>query len=327
MSMDDLRRGRRRGEGSCMRQRVAEEVEEEHVQYRAAARSPRPSGWPHRLRPRRPQPLDPQNWSFQDNLTWARLQEAARAGLLGPEHPADGQEVEGRARSSPTSRTARSSITQPAGSTIFGTPTATAHSVPREQVAAVLRRLPQQAVGAEQLPDHEPVLDGGLLRQVRRRARRRSARTRCRCNAYQYFISAYAGTTAEHRTARRRTGRRRATATSAPTCARRWAADVGEATDRRRSTTSSAPSAGQDQSSTWQEFGEMQLHRARTPSPTRSARRPTTRCKPATGRRPATSRGPRGPRPRTSGRAPAATARPRPRAPAWPSTPTSSRTT
>ena len=98
------------------------------------------------------------------------LQEAARAGLLGPEHPADGQEVEGRARSWRTSRTAPFIITQPAGSTIWGTPTATANSIPRAQVAAVLRRLPQQAVGAEQLPDHEPVLDGGLVRQVRRRA-------------------------------------------------------------------------------------------------------------------------------------------------------------
>ena len=62
-------------------------------------------------------------------------------------------------------------ISQPAGSTIFGTPSALAHSVPRDAGAAVLRRLPQQAAGAEQLPDHEPVLDGGLLRQVRRRAR------------------------------------------------------------------------------------------------------------------------------------------------------------
>ena len=42
---------------------------------------------------------------------------------------------------------------------------------PARAGAAVLRRLPQQAAAAEQLPDHEPVLDGGLVRPVRRRAR------------------------------------------------------------------------------------------------------------------------------------------------------------
>ena len=85
-----------------------------------------------------PPPVDPQNWSFQDNLTWSDY------------HPIPGQDY-----SDPTVQpTVKKwkvaivltdfsdkpyTITQPAGSTAFGTPTAEAHDIPRDQVPAFYR--------------------------------------------------------------------------------------------------------------------------------------------------------------------------------------------
>src|SRR4051812_23667005 len=80
-----------------------------------------------------PAPLDPQNWSFQDNLTWSDYKK-----LPGPDYS--------DATIQPTVKKWKVAliltdypdrpftISQPAGSTIFGTPTAAAHSIPREQV-------------------------------------------------------------------------------------------------------------------------------------------------------------------------------------------------
>ena len=44
-----------------------------------------------------PAPLDPQNWSFQDNLTWADYKPVPGPNYSDPSDPADRQEVEGRA--------------------------------------------------------------------------------------------------------------------------------------------------------------------------------------------------------------------------------------
>jgi M6 family metalloprotease-like protein len=80
-----------------------------------------------------PAPLDPQNWSFQDNLTWADYKK-----VPGPDYSDPSIQ--------PTVKRWKVAlilvdfpdrpfiIAQPAGGTIWGTPTAAAHSVPREQV-------------------------------------------------------------------------------------------------------------------------------------------------------------------------------------------------
>ncbi len=77
-----------------------------------------------------PQPLDPQNWSFQDNLTWSDYKK-----LPGPDYSDPSIQ--------PTVKKWKVAIvladfpdrefiiTQPAGSTIWGTPTATTSAVPR----------------------------------------------------------------------------------------------------------------------------------------------------------------------------------------------------
>ena len=81
-----------------------------------------------------PAPLDRQNWSFQDNLTWADYKP-----IPGPDYSDPNIQ--------PTVDKWRVAlilfdypdrpftISQPAGATIYGTPSALAHSVPREQVA------------------------------------------------------------------------------------------------------------------------------------------------------------------------------------------------
>jgi M6 family metalloprotease-like protein len=80
-----------------------------------------------------PQPLDPQNWSWQDNLTWSDYKK-----LPGPDYADPAIQ--------PTVKKWKVAlilvdypdrpftISQPAGSSVFGTPSVTAHSVPRDQV-------------------------------------------------------------------------------------------------------------------------------------------------------------------------------------------------
>src|SRR5689334_1429784 len=80
-----------------------------------------------------PAPLDPQNWSFQDNLTWGDYKK-----LPGPDYSDPSIQ--------PTVKKWKVAlvladfkdrdfiVTKPAGSTIWGTPTATANNVPRADV-------------------------------------------------------------------------------------------------------------------------------------------------------------------------------------------------
>jgi hypothetical protein len=85
-----------------------------------------------------PAPIDPQNWTFQDNLTWN-----------------DYKAIPGQDYSDPSVQPSVKkwkvalvvtdfpdkpfTLTKPAGSTIYGTPTAEANSVPRADVPAFLR--------------------------------------------------------------------------------------------------------------------------------------------------------------------------------------------
>ena len=80
-----------------------------------------------------PQPIDPQNWSFQDNLTWNDYRP-----VPGPDYSDP--------NSQPSVKKWRVAlilvdypdrpftVTLPAGSDVFGNPSALAHSIPREQV-------------------------------------------------------------------------------------------------------------------------------------------------------------------------------------------------
>ncbi|HEX6025825.1 MAG TPA: immune inhibitor A domain-containing protein [Solirubrobacter sp.] len=90
-----------------------------------------------------PAPIDPQNWTFQDNLTWNDYKP-----IPGPDYndPANQPTVRCTATQGPPCKWRVAlilvdyddrpfTITQQAGATVFGTPTTVAHSIPREQVA------------------------------------------------------------------------------------------------------------------------------------------------------------------------------------------------
>ena len=89
-----------------------------------------------------PAPMDPQNWSFQDNLTWADYTPIPGPDYNDPAHQpterctsTQGPPCKWRVALILVDYPDRPfTITQPAGGTVFGTPTAIAHSIPREQV-------------------------------------------------------------------------------------------------------------------------------------------------------------------------------------------------
>jgi M6 family metalloprotease-like protein len=92
-----------------------------------------------------PAPIDPQNWSFQDNLTWNDYKPIPGPDYNDPANqptaicrntaPVVGPPCKWRVALILVDYDDRPfTITQAAGGTVFGTPTALAHSIPREQV-------------------------------------------------------------------------------------------------------------------------------------------------------------------------------------------------
>src|SRR3954454_24339241 len=85
-----------------------------------------------------PAPVDPQNWTFQDNLTWDDYKP-----LPGPDYSDPSIEPTVKkwkvALVLGDSPAKTSYVTQAPGSSIFGTPTTEAHSLPRDQVPAFYR--------------------------------------------------------------------------------------------------------------------------------------------------------------------------------------------
>ncbi|MDA0166202.1 M6 family metalloprotease domain-containing protein [Solirubrobacter ginsenosidimutans] len=201
-----------------------------------------------------PAPLDPQNWSFQDNLTWGDYKK-----LPGPDYSDPAIQ--------PTVKKWKVAIvladfkdrdfivTKGAGSTIWGTPTATANNIPREQVGQFYADFLNKpsATNNFQTMNRYWMEDSFGKYGVELTP---FGPYRLDHNAYEYFISAYAGTTQN---------------TYCPTpaatpCNRNirtdlraaWAAAVGEAKIAEYDNIFYTV-AGEDQSSTWQEFGEMKF--------------------------------------------------------------------
>ncbi|HWK25241.1 MAG TPA: M6 family metalloprotease domain-containing protein [Solirubrobacter sp.] len=201
-----------------------------------------------------PPPLDPQNWSFQDNLTWNDYKP-----LPGPDYSDPSIQ--------PTVKKWKVAIvladfpdrefivTQPAGSTIWGTPTAFANNIPREQVPRFYADFLNQpsALNSFQTMNRYWMEDSFGKYGVELTP---FGPYRMPGRAYQYFISAYANTSQN---------------TYCPTpaetpCNRNirtdlraaWQADVG-AEKIAEFDNIFYTVAGEDQSSTWQEFGEMKF--------------------------------------------------------------------
>src|SRR3954464_6895784 len=85
-----------------------------------------------------PAPVDPQNWTFQDNLTWNDYKP-----LPGPDY--SNPDLQPSVKKWKVALVLTDFpdkgffISQPAGSTIYGTPTADANNIPRDQVPAFYR--------------------------------------------------------------------------------------------------------------------------------------------------------------------------------------------
>ena len=98
-----------------------------------------------------PAPIDKQNWSFQDNLTWADYHALPGTDYSNPDIQ-------------PTVKKWKVALvvtdfpdkpfylTQPAGSSVFGTPTAQANNVPRADVPTRLVPLVTVPIAPPQAP-------------------------------------------------------------------------------------------------------------------------------------------------------------------------------
>ena len=268
-----------------------------------------------------PAPLDPQNWSFQDNLTWGDYKQ-----LPGPNYTDPAIQ--------PTVKKWRVAlimvdypgpaftITQPAGSTVFGTPSAAAHSVPREQVPqfyADFLNKPSalnndQTINRYWMEDSFGKYGVELLPYGPYRLPQRVPVPHLGLDV----IDADAGLPEP-------AVRRHATRTTLTPCAMRGSAAPAAPSARRSTTRTTSPPARTE--ATWQEFGEMRFtgQDAVTDAFGPKAINPLhargnwalTRYIPWTSWAAATNIWPSAP----------GTARPRPSPPAWPCSRTSSPTT
>jgi hypothetical protein len=85
-----------------------------------------------------PSPLDPQNWSTQENQTWSDYKP-----LPGPDY--SDPSIQPTVKKWKVALVVTDfpdktfTISKPAGATVFGTPTAEAHDIPRAEVPAFYR--------------------------------------------------------------------------------------------------------------------------------------------------------------------------------------------
>ena len=202
-----------------------------------------------------PAPIDPQNWSFQDNLTWNDY------------HALPGTDYSDPAIQ-PTVKKWKVAlvltdfddkpfyITQPAGSSVFGTPTIEAHDVPRADVPAFYRDFlnKPQALNHFQTMNRYWMEDSYGKYGVQLDA---FGPYKLPGHSYQYFMTEFGGnanlahcpalTPAHPCNLNFRTDARAA-----------WLADVGAAKIAEYDNIFYV-SAGEDESATWQEFGEMKF--------------------------------------------------------------------
>jgi M6 family metalloprotease-like protein len=197
-----------------------------------------------------PAPVDPQNWSFQDNLTWNDYKPLPGTDYSNPDvQPAIKKwKVALVVTDFPDKGF---TISQPAGSTVFGTPTTEAHDIPREQVPAFYRDFlnKPQALNHFQTMNRYWMEDSFGKYGVQLDS---FGPYRLPGRSYQYFhdytTNAHCPDAANYPcTLNFRTDARAA-----------WLADVGPAKIAEYDNIFYV-SAGEDQSSTWQEFGEMKF--------------------------------------------------------------------
>src|SRR4051812_40945460 len=202
-----------------------------------------------------PAPIDAQNWSFQDNLTWNDYHALPGTDYSNPDIQ-------------PTVKKWKVALvvtdfddkpfylSQPAGSSVFGTPTTEAHDIPRTDVPNFLRDFlnKPQALNHFQTMNRYWMEDSFGKYGVTLDA---FGPYRLPGHSYQYFMTEFGGnanlahcpalTPAHPCNLNFRTDARAA-----------WLADVGATTIASYDNIFYV-SAGEDESATWQEFGEMKF--------------------------------------------------------------------
>ncbi len=202
-----------------------------------------------------PAAVDPQNWSFQDNLTWN-----------------DYKPLPGTDYSDPTIQPSVKkwkvalvltdfpdkgfTISQPAGGTVFGTPTLEAHSIPRADVPAFYRDFlnKPQALNHYQTMNRYWMEDSFGKYGVQLDS---FGPYQMPGRSYQYFMADFGGSAQreEHCPDKENYPCNKNFRTDARAA---WLGDVGqEVVDAYDNVF--YVSAGEDESSTWQEFGEMKF--------------------------------------------------------------------
>jgi M6 family metalloprotease-like protein len=204
-----------------------------------------------------PAPVDPQNWSFQDNLTWSDY------------HPIPGQDYSDPSIQPSVKKWKVAivlvdfpdkpfTITQPAGSTVFGTPTAEGHDIARADVPAFYRDFLNKpsALNHFQTMNRYWMEDSFGKYGVQLDA---YGAYQLPGRSYQYFMTDQGGSTggvpnnAAHCPTPAQTPCNRDFRTDSRAA---WRAEVGDATIASYDNVFYV-SAGEDESSTWQEFGPM----------------------------------------------------------------------
>src|SRR4051794_32061475 len=199
-----------------------------------------------------PAPIDPQNWSSQDNLTGSDYKPLPGTDYSTPDVQ-------------PTVKKWKVALvvtdfpdkpfylTQPAGSSVFGTPTAQAHDIPRDQVPTFLRDFlnKPQELNHFQTMNRYWMEDSFGKYGVQLDA---FGPYRLSSRSYQYFMTEFGGTANQaHCPDSANFPCNRNFRTDARAA---WLADVGAAKIAEYDNIFYV-SPGEDESSTWQEFGEM----------------------------------------------------------------------
>src|SRR3954452_24054853 len=201
-----------------------------------------------------PAPIDPQNWSFQDNLTWSDYKPLPGTDYSNPDIQ-------------PTVKKWKVALvvtdfpdkpfylSQPAGSSVFGTPTVQAHDVPREQVPNFLRDFlnKPQELNHFQTMNRDWMEDYFGKYGVQLDA---FGPYRMPSLSYQYFMTEFGGNANLAHCPNSATNPCNKNFRTDARAA--WLADVGAAKIAEYDNIFYV-SAGEDESATWQEFGSMKF--------------------------------------------------------------------
>src|SRR3954454_5670212 len=203
-----------------------------------------------------PAPVDPQNWTFQDNLTWKDYKP-----LPGPDYSDPSIQPSVKKWKVALVLTDFPDkgffISQPAGSTLYGTPTADANSIPRDQVPAFYRDFlnKPQALNHFQTMNRYWMEDSYGKYGVQLDA---FGPYRLPGNSYQYFLTDQSGAQNNPAHCPQLTPAKPCTLNFRTDARAAWLADVGQTVINGYDNIFYV-SAGEDESSTWQEFGEMKF--------------------------------------------------------------------